>query len=87
MTSSSRRQMELNLLSLEGGLNSHSGGECLRLGSIVFYFCTFVFVLVFVFVFQVWRGGEGQDMDCRGAMGPQGTHRHTLSALIYKSEL
>ena len=83
--------MELNLLSLEGGLTNHSGSECLRIGvcvtSIVFYFCTFVFVLVFVFVFQVWRRGEGQDMDCRGAMGPQGTHRHTLSALIYKSEL
>ena len=84
--------MEFNLLSLGGGVwLTIVGGECLRIGVcvilIVFYFCISVFVLVFVFVFQVWRRGEGQDMDCRGAMGPQGTHRHTLSALIYKSEL
>ena len=36
--------MELNLLSLEGGLTNHSGSECLRIGVCVilivfYYFC------------------------------------------------
>ena len=33
---------------------------------------------------QRWGGGigeVGQDMDCRGGMGPPGAHRHTHTAL------
>ena len=81
--------MELNLLLLEGGLTNHSGGECLRIGVCVdcLLFLYFCFCVGLCLCFPGLEGGEGQDMDCRGAMGPQGTHRHTLSALIYKSEL
>ena len=67
--------MELNLLSLEGGLTNQSGGECLRIGVcvilVVFYFCIFVFVLVFVFVFQVWRGARGRIWIVGARWGPR----------------
>ena len=67
--------MELDLLSLEGGLTNHSGGECLRIGVcvilIVFYFCISVFVLVFVFVFQVWRGARGRIWIVGARWGPR----------------
>ena len=65
-----------------------------------FFVCVFLsflhlFVCLFHELHQVkkqkgWGGGtkvgrRGQDMDCRGGMGPLGAHRHTLAVHTLES--